>query len=505
MRLDAGGDAHEGRDPLIEGALRRGADQRHLSAQRARRKLVLEDVGDRPGGEGAVASRVVDLQEPAEVGRHEQLPAEVEPVHVGAAAGPIVRGHGHDARRWNSQRRCDQHRVQRRKVSAPDPHGERRLPDGAVRVGQRVEEPERAGGGGDRRERRAEARVLLDPGARHRVRLLRSTGKPVAELGRGDPGRLDAADVLLHSGVLERAHFRHRLGDERQRHPGGGAPDCLGERLIRIEPGQLALQLVGVGSVLLDQRFQLPARIGEGPAAVLEAPLRDPVDRVAARLQLRPQRLQRALGSGHVRVGIPESLHGAPAARRRQRDFLEALAKPLGAGELRAEVLVGEAHVERDGGGALRVEPVDEPRQHPAVPRPPAELRDGRLVDCGDHHASGVAHLPALAEARVEQCTLQPAQERKRLPGAHFPEVQQREDETRGEADAERRQALHPASDPAHGGQLTSTRGLAANSTLSTTARRTTRRGTYPAPGPIDDGRVWGAHVRARTEMNVFE
>src|SRR2546421_7806335 len=32
-----------------------------------------------------------------------------------------------------------------------------------------------------------------------------------------------------------------------------------------------------------------------------------------------------------------------------------------------------------------------------------------------------------------------------------------------------------------------------------------TRRGTYPPPDPIDEGRAWGADVRARTEMNVSE
>src|SRR5256885_2249108 len=70
--LHAGGAPVERRHPLVECALRRGADQHHLSLQ-LRVLPAVHDVGDGEVLEGALLADVVDGHQPAAVHRHPDL------------------------------------------------------------------------------------------------------------------------------------------------------------------------------------------------------------------------------------------------------------------------------------------------------------------------------------------------------------------------------------------------------------------------------------------------
>ena len=207
--------------------------------------------------------------------------------------------------------------------------------------------------------------------------------------------------------------------------------------------------------MLLHQRVELLARVGHFLPPVLEPALHHPVELLCARLQLVPQRTEGGGGAGDVRIGGLDALHRGAAGGRGERQLLESRAEPLGAGELGAQVLVREAHVEADRDSPLGVELVDEVRDDAAVPGEAAELGDGRLVHRGEHHPVRMADAPALVEAHVEQRVLQPRQDGNLLAAAHFPQVQERKRESGGEPDAESREALEPAHDAMHAGQRT--------------------------------------------------
>ena len=257
---------------------------------------------------------------------------------------------------------------------------------------------------------------------------------------------LQLAGVEVHVALEERDPADHRLA--------AGASHRCAHHLVGVQPLEVVVHLGPVRLVLLDQVVEQLARVGQLLVAVVEAAPGGVVDRLAVRLDLPLQRLQRGSGAGDVGLGLREPIDRGLVAIGRQRDVLEALPVPLGAGELRAQVRVGEAHVEADGGDTLLVELVDQRGHHPPVPGEAAEPGDGRLVDRGDDDAPArlrTVEVGALLEAQVDERLLDLGQERdfeRAAAAGDLQDLKTGEKEARVQADAERVDAPEPAPKP---------------------------------------------------------
>gem|GEM_PF-6509007 len=329
---------------------------------------------------------------------------------------------------------------------------QRGLPDHAVRVvGKRVVEAQARGVRHDRRERRQERRILLDPRS---IEWPRAGDAPLfdahlrsAERARLDP--LDAArDVVLEhrAGVMlgEREEADHHVAGLLHRRP---------EHLIRIDAVQFPLEFAGEVLVLLGEDLEVALRRHQLAAAVVEASARGAVDRLALRFDVVRERVQRRRSSRDVGRRLRDPIDRCLPAALGQRDISEARAEPLCPRELGAKILVGEGHVEPDLLRALGRQLVDQLREHPAIPREAAKARDRGLVDRRDHHFAVGLPRTALVELHVLERRLELAEERDLLARDHFIEVQRDAEEPDDEPQDERGAAARPTKDPKHGGE----------------------------------------------------